>query len=417
MYSPNRNVRLHQLYFLPSPPFSPSSMVQTAGKRPASEGSSSRFGHHLQDPHQTAPTEKRHRPTTSFASVVIKAVEHNQREKFWSAMEPVLRKAVSEELEERLGLTAAGSHPLRRSPSLRVQAPEPLPVNIPLHLVFPKTLKLPIFTLNEIVSHDNSPVRVVLLDPRSDLNIDTVGPLSTFLRFPIKLEIMVLDGDFRPLRPDGDGVWTAEEFENSIIRARVGKRPLLAGDLTATLRPDDGSRELLMTSFAQLQLTDNSSWIRSRKFRLGVRVIPGSYPGVVRIQEAVSEPFVVRDHRGKSYEKHYPPKLEDEVWRLEKIGKEGNLSMKLASAGVITVQDFLKMSIVNPQPLRRMMGSEKKLEVSLKHARTCEIFKASGDSVILDPICNVLSANIDGQIMYTDTESASLFQRHTLTSW
>ncbi|XP_031371465.1 protein SAR DEFICIENT 1-like isoform X3 [Punica granatum] len=261
---------------------------------------------------------------------------------------------VSEELEERLGLTAAGSHPLRRSPSLRVQAPEPLPVNIPLHLVFPKTLKLPIFTLNEIVSHDNSPVRVVLLDPRSDLNIDTVGPLSTFLRFPIKLEIMVLDGDFRPLRPDGDGVWTAEEFENSIIRARVGKRPLLAGDLTATLRPDDGSRELLMTSFAQLQLTDNSSWIRSRKFRLGVRVIPGSYPGVVRIQEAVSEPFVVRDHRGKSYEKHYPPKLEDEVWRLEKIGKEGNLSMKLASAGVITVQDFLKMSIVNPQPLRRV---------------------------------------------------------------
>ncbi|KAK1376754.1 hypothetical protein POM88_032947 [Heracleum sosnowskyi] len=41
--------------------------------------------------------------------------------------------------------------------------------------------------------------------------------------------------------------------------------------------------------------TDNSSWIRSRKFRLGARM--QGMPDV-RVKEAKSEPFVVKDHRG-----------------------------------------------------------------------------------------------------------------------
>lgn len=44
--------------------------------------------------------------------------------------------------------------------------------------------------------------------------------------------------------------------------------------------------------------TDNSSWIRSPTCRLGARVVLGSCQGV-RIREAMTKPFVVKDHWGE----------------------------------------------------------------------------------------------------------------------
>ena len=46
--------------------------------------------------------------------------------------------------------------------------------------------------------------------------------------------------------------------------------------------------------------------------------------------------------------------LDDEVWRLEKIGKDGAFHKKLQNDGVNTVQEFLKLSVVDPQRLRRV---------------------------------------------------------------
>jgi hypothetical protein len=54
------------------------------------------------------------------------------------------------------------------------------------------------------------------------------------------------------------------------------------------------------------------------------------------------------------YKKHHPPMLDDEVWRLEKIGKDGAFHKKLQNDGVNTVQEFLKLSVVDPQRLRRV---------------------------------------------------------------
>lgn len=206
---------------------------------------------------------------------------------------------MSEEVKRALDNAITARRHLGRPPSLQIHAPAPA-IMRPLHLVFARTLKFPIFTLNRIVSDDNSPVQVLLTDATVD-PATTIAVLPTAFPFPIKLEVVVLKGDFPPLCRDGDGVWTEEEFEDSILKPREGRRPLLAGDhLTATLRQlDGGGKELMAASFADFLLTDNSSWVRSRKFRLGVRVIPGSCGTAVRICEAVSEPFVVRDHRGE----------------------------------------------------------------------------------------------------------------------
>lgn len=160
---------------------------------------------------------------------------------------------------------------LNRAPSLRIQALEPSN----LRLKFNKALSLPIFTGSKIVDSDTNPLQIHLV---GDQNFSG----------SIKIEIVVLDGDF----PPGDRTnWTSEDFESSIVRERSGKRPLLAGDVSITMKK-------LQAVVGEIELTDNSSWIRSRKFRLGARVVPGSYQGA-RIREAMTEAFMVKDHRGE----------------------------------------------------------------------------------------------------------------------
>ncbi|KAK4747146.1 hypothetical protein SAY87_026183 [Trapa incisa] len=363
--------------------------------------------------HHGPSDQKRPRPISRFDSVVENVCQLNQMEKLFSVIVPIIRQVVSEEVGNAI---TASSH-LRRSPSLPLPSPErPLATSFHiLQLVFAGTLRLPLFTFNSIASDDDSRVRVLLIDPHVDPTITAaVPPVS--LPFPIKVEMVVLDGGFPPLCCDGDAVWTEEEFEGSILRPREGRPPLLAGgQLIVSLRRGDGdqSGSVVGATFSNLHVTDNSSWVRSRKFRLGVRVIPGRCGTHVRILEAVSEAFTVRDHRGESYRKHYPPRLEDEVWRLKKIGHAGNLYKNLAAAGVRTVQDFLKMSIVYPAQLRSILGSERNREASVKHAMTCEmgrkhyVFQHQNVCLVLDPICRVVAANIDGH-EYSPTQLISL---------
>ncbi|PQQ10723.1 protein SAR DEFICIENT 1 [Prunus yedoensis var. nudiflora] len=68
--------------------------------------------------------------------------------------------------------------------------------------------------------------------------------------------------------------------------------------------------------------------------------------------------------------------LEDEVWRLEKIGKDGAFHKKLASENINTVQDFLKLFVVDRSKLRRILGvgmSEKMWERAMVNGQVFPI--------------------------------------------
>ncbi|KAJ6970091.1 protein SAR DEFICIENT 1-like [Populus alba x Populus x berolinensis] len=337
--------------------------------------------------------QKRMRTRPSFASVIGEAVMVNSLRNLCFSLEPMIRRVVNEEVESSLRRSTCS---LTRSASLQIQALEASS----LQLMYSKSLLLPIFTGSKIVDLDSSPLQILLVDTRGDQMV------STYLPHPLKIEVVVLDGDFPS---NGSSNWTSEEFDSNIVKERTGKRPLLAGDcLTVTLR--DG-----FAPIGEIEFTDNSSWIRSRKFRLGARVAPGSYQGV-KIREAITEAFVVKDHRGELYKKHHPPMLQDEVWRLEKIGKDGAFHRKLAADGINTVQDFLKLSVVDRQKLRRILGpgmSEKMWEVTIKHARTCDlgnnhfIFHRPNCTITLNPICQIVHAMIDGN-SYSNKELPSI---------
>ncbi|KAG7590018.1 CALMODULIN-BINDING PROTEIN60 [Arabidopsis suecica] len=333
------------------------------------------------DSDQENKSEKRIKSVPSLASVFGALITENTLKSFSSALEPVLRKVVRQEVEYGISKRFRYS----RSSSFRIEAPEESTPTF--KLMFRKSLSTPIFTGSKISDVDNNPLEIILVD---DSNI----PVN--LDRSIKLDIVALHGDF----PSGDK-WTSDEFESNIVKERDGKRPLLAGEVSVTVRNG-------VATIGEIEFTDNSSWIRSRKFRIGAKVAKGSSGQGVAVCEAMTEAIVVRDHRGELYKKHHPPMLEDEVWRLEKIGKDGAFHKKLSSKQINTVQDFLKLSVVDVDELRQILGpgmSDRKWEVTLKHARECilgnKLYISRGPNffMILNPICEVMKALIDGHVL------------------
>ncbi|XP_048132422.1 calmodulin-binding protein 60 D-like [Rhodamnia argentea] len=227
-----------------------------------------------------------------------------------------------------------------------------------LHLQLQTKLLLPLFTGKKIEGDEGACIYVALIDMNTG-DVVTSGPESS-----IKLDVVVLEGDFTK---DNEENWAPEEFENYVVKEREGKGPLLAGDRIVKLKGGIGE-------LGELIFTDNSSWNRSKKFRMGVKVASG-FCGNTRIREAKTDAFPVKEHRGEAYRKHHPPASDDEVWRLEKISKDGICHEKLSEAGIYKVEDFLLQLFTNPKKLREILGksiTEKKWESLIRHAKTCK---------------------------------------------
>lgn len=152
-----------------------------------------------------------------------------------------------------------------------------------LQLRFRNKLSLPIFTGSKIDGDGSCPLSIALVDALTG-QVVSDGPESGS-----RVEILVLEGDFDV---DDEDNWTFEDFVENIVRERDGKRPLLAGDLFLNLQEGVGF-------VGELAFTDNSSWTRSRKFRLGARVSDSKFNDNIRVREAKTESFVVKDHRGE----------------------------------------------------------------------------------------------------------------------
>ncbi|XP_020695362.1 calmodulin-binding protein 60 B-like [Dendrobium catenatum] len=322
------------------------------------------------------PDQKRLRRLPSFATVIKEVMMAKNIQNLFMAMEPLLRTVVQEELE-RILVQRTGF--IQRPSQAQIQEIEASS----LQLIFQKQLSLPIYTGKKIETVDGTPLQVLLIDRKNGLQ----SPLT--LSSPLKLEVVVIDGCFPA---EGQENWTGLEFDKHIVKERNGKRPLIIGETNLTMKDN-----CCCCSIFELIITDNSSWIKSRHFRIGVRVIASSYEGP-RIMEAMTDRFMVKDHRGESYKKHYPPSLTDEVWRLEKIGKDGTFHKRLAAESIYTVQDFLKLLSVDPNRLRKMLGtgmSDRVWEVTVSHARTCTLgqntylYRGSQLNLLLSPICEL----------------------------
>ncbi|KAF0914276.1 hypothetical protein E2562_027836 [Oryza meyeriana var. granulata] len=308
------------------------------------------------------PEAKRMRQTVpSFVSMIRGA----KIQKLGLDLEPFFRKAVQEELERSLCKHGHLLNSPHRSPPMLVNSVDSSPS---LKLAFEKPLLLPIFTNNKLVDVDKNPLQVHLLD----MNTTTTSRRHLGLTGSpmIKLEVLVLDGDFSHGDSDQES-WSSDEFSGAVVRERQGRRPLLVGTLNVTMAAADHHGVAVIDDVA---FTDNSSWTRSRRFRIGVRAVVGSGGDAgMRIREAVSKSFMVKDHRGESYKKHFPPKPSDEVWRMKNIRKDGPIHKRLESEHVSNVQDFLNLHATNPEMLKKLVVMSDRLwKATLHHAKTCD---------------------------------------------
>ncbi|KAH9612215.1 hypothetical protein KSS87_000884 [Heliosperma pusillum] len=324
-------------------------------------------------------------------------------EKIALILEPTLRKVMKEELEQHIPAYFQSSprrslaHQLEPSPSRGFQ------------LLFTKKLPTTLFTNSRVEGEDHTPVQVQLVDANLK-NVIYSGQLSS-----VKVEIVVLSGDFSA--NEGEN-WSRSEFDDNIVRERDGKRPLLIGEVSILLV--NGVASLENVSF-----TDNSSWIRCRKFRLGVRAVCSALTGA-GIKEAVSEAFVVLDHRGESYQKHSKPSLDDPVWRLRKISKLGASRKKLESHGIKTVKDFLMRYYMNPSSLRHVLGkgvANRAWDTMVRHANDCHLdsncylYCSESENVVLlfNCVYKVVAVKFTGQDYQTvdslDTRQKALVEK------
>ncbi|KAK9099927.1 hypothetical protein Scep_023357 [Stephania cephalantha] len=232
-----------------------------------------------------------------------------------------------------------------------------------LQLRFLSRFSLPLFTERKVEWEKDASIHVGLFDATTG-SIVTSGPESS-----VKLDVVVLEGDFNN---GADENWSSIEFEDHVINERKGRRPLLIGDLQVQLKEGVGT-------LGSLSFTDNSSWVPSKMFRFGVKVAPNCCEGI-RIREAKTEAFAVKDHRGESYKKHYPPTLDDEVWRVIKIRKDGPFCKSLNDNEIWTVRDFLSFAFGKKTALVFVLyglktsgapRSKGTWEALVDHARTC----------------------------------------------
>ncbi|KFK26453.1 hypothetical protein AALP_AA8G250300 [Arabis alpina] len=279
----------------------------------------------------------------TFKKAVKRVMRDQSNNQFIVQMENMIRRVVREEFDRLiqpcLSLPRA-QHELSRS--------EPQPSLSRVKLLFLNSPPSSIFTGSKIEVEDGSPVLIELVDAATNSRVVS-GPHSSS-----KVEIVPLNADFT------EESWTVEGFTRNILKQREARRPLLTGDTTLMLKDGVG--------VINVAFSDNSSWTRSGKFRLGARLAAG---GAV---EARSEAFVCKDQRGESYRKHYPPYPSSEVWRLEKIAKNGVWAKRLGEVGVKTVKDFRRLNATNPTILYNIFGvgiSKRMSEAIISHAMTC----------------------------------------------
>ncbi|GAB2277400.1 hypothetical protein Dimus_012105 [Dionaea muscipula] len=334
-----------------------------------------------------------------FQKVVKYVMKETFIQELVAKLEPVFQRVVKKELEPILFLLQSSPRPSL----VDVDQPKRSATRA-LELQFINKLPSVLFTNSRIKAEGNSSIEIKLLDANTKCAI--TDPLFGSM----KVEVLALNGDFVS---DGRDDWSEEEFSDIIVREREGKRPLLVGDLSFSLVHGVGV-------INKISFTDNSSWVRSRKFRLGVRALPFASQGV-GIKEAVSDSFVVLDNRGEPYQKHRTPALDDPVWRLKKIAKDGALYKRLAERRIDTVKDFLKLYHVNAQLLRNILGRKiqnKAWEVIIEHANACPLNNkemygywnaAKGLGLLFNCVYKVEAATFDGQ-NYLSVDTLNVYQ-------
>uniref|UniRef100_A0A0A8XQ86 Calmodulin-binding protein n=1 Tax=Arundo donax TaxID=35708 RepID=A0A0A8XQ86_ARUDO len=211
------------------------------------------------------------------------------------------------------------------------------------------------YSRHDITADDGNPIKVAIYD--HDNQIISNGSLSS-----MQVQIVVLDGEFNK---ENKEQWSRDSFIKSIVYGRTGKLPLFANELY--LRLENGVANLFDAKFQ-----DNSSFVPSKKFRLGVTATDDSISK--EVLEGISESFAVKDGRGFQAKKEPYPSLSDPIYKLKKIAVNGDRRKLLEKMHIKLVRDFLRFYNKDKNCLRKVCGniSDHDWDIIVKHALSCK---------------------------------------------
>ncbi|XP_078168023.1 uncharacterized protein LOC144562665 isoform X2 [Carex rostrata] len=228
-------------------------------------------------------------------------------------------------------------------------------------LQFINKVKDPTFTTDLVRDNNGYPIKVAIDDSYTRSRVSCGCFLSS-----AKIRITVLNALLWENKGEN---WSRSEFNHSVLKEREGKGPILIGP-SHTIRLENG-----VGTFRNIVFSDNSSWTKSG-FRLGVMVEGEGEEGYLngeRVQEGVSEPFRVKDRRGKASQKPDQLKLTHSIQCIKKIGKDR--ASLLQKKNINTVEDFLKLYYNDESALCEILGikseSDKGWMSMVEHATQC----------------------------------------------
>ncbi|KAF7063986.1 hypothetical protein CFC21_070430 [Triticum aestivum] len=318
-----------------------------------------------------------------------------------AAVESVIESAISRIPE---AVTKAITGYLSRAPSLcRTVVDQNQPPRYKLR--FLNGLSNEIFTKKGIRAANGDPLKICLEDNNQQEN-------NSHRLLSAKIKIVVLDGDFNI---DNEDCWILENFSRHIVRPRDKIGAVLTGELELSLK--NGKADLRDATFI-----DNSKFTRSGKFRLGVMVVDELGE---RILEGVTEPFTVKDRRGEGSQKHGIPSLDDDVWRLQKISKDGVFHEALKGSGIFSVKDFLTSYYKDEHTLRKVLKKATKLvwTTIVDHAKKCDpgkelySFIVEGHDVVLFFNCFYRIVGVTSSDQYTPFKNLDQRMQGRVEQW
>ncbi|XP_078153003.1 uncharacterized protein LOC144548169 [Carex rostrata] len=217
----------------------------------------------------------------------------------------------------------------------------------------------------EIFTNDTIDLKIELVNIESGLICSTGEPAS-----PLKVEIFITTGSFpskdrklrkcKPLCPRNKATMPLLVQVTGTKTARRG----------CSFKNKSVSELRNGRAVVKVKITDNSSWVRSKMFKLVARVVKGSYQGR-RIKEALSEAFAVKEAKLKG-KKADVPSPTDPTSKLNNVGKK--YCKILQDMGINTVHDFLNKLESDPEGLKAKLGMQNtKWESTVDHARQCKV--------------------------------------------
>lgn len=261
--------------------------------------------------------------------------------------------------------------------------------------------KDPVYTDCPVQWQNGANTKVEIFENESQI---TQGDLSK-----LQIEILPVRDDFFTER--GQANFTKEEFNKQIYMCK-GKELVLT-----TVNLINGEACLS----APFVFTESSF---GKKLRLAARV--KSQDLAVRVQEAITYPFVVKVCRSKLNEKSYPPSKEEGVHCLEEICLKGKRCKDLAVKNITTVKHLLRYYHRDESGLQKITGMKKEnWNTMIKHATTSDpgdeiySYKVAEENVVLlfNDFYDLVGMIVDGSYVPYSVNNLDQLQQLKVNNW